>query len=453
MITGRAKHATMTGKVTQMKRPLKLLIISLLTVSTLVPVSGCKKNESTRSETDNNQAVNTDTNNLDDPTETIEKSDEPKLSEIENSKSTDPIKDSYLTFNTDTYSLIIPGARGTVEDSDEPETPEALVYWDPSRALKEEYTMDEAFKKYAIVAGKSTLIYTACDDLRTYHEFYCPDYGYGEFWNFNQAVFLDADGKAIDGRITNAYLKGSDSASLSEFKENLGQLFVDSKLPFRVDPEDLQITIIEDTDDHIFASIIIKSVYRNEENNEEVDYDEALFYAEIISGNVFFTVYENRWLDHEFTDEERQYFTRYSKIYFDHLSPDDKVEPYIYDKLVNTPILGSRHVTSFNNIHEARNGSIQLRAKPESPIYNLHIYIGVKDSNFEKKDGTEWEEKDGIKTRESTDYTYSQEFLFTIDGIRYRATFQNSSENKKTDVESLDALLKLIEDNFYITGS
>ncbi len=416
-----------------MKRPLKLLIISLLTVSTLVPVSGCKKNESTRSETDDSQTLNTETNNLD-----------------------DPIKDSYLTFNTDTYSLIIPGARGTVEDSDEPETPEALVYWDPSRALKEEYTMDEAFKKYAIVAGKSTLIYTACDDLQTYHEFYCPDYGYGEFWNFNQAVFLDADGKAIDGRITNAYLKDSDSTSLSEFKENLVQLYIESKGPSElIDPKELQITIIEDTDDHFFASIMKKSVYRNEENNEEVDYDEALYYAEIISGNVFYTFYEKQWLDHEFTDEERQCFTRYSKIFFDHLSPDDRVEPYIYDKLVNTPILGSRHVTSFNNIYEAGKGTIQLRAKPESQIYNLHIYIGVEDSNFEEENVTEWEEKDGIKMRESTDYTYSQEFLFTIDGIRYFAMFQNSGykDNKTTDVESLDAFLKLIEDNFYITGS
>ena len=80
-----------------MKNLAKLLMVTLLTLSTLVPVTGCKKSEK--------------------------------------AAPTRPAKDSCQTLNTNSYDLVVP--TGTIVASDEPELPEAVVYWDPSRNLKE----------------------------------------------------------------------------------------------------------------------------------------------------------------------------------------------------------------------------------------------------------------------------------------------------------------------------
>ncbi len=370
-----------------MKKKIRFLLVTLLTVSAILPPSGCKKGE----------------------------------------KSTRPVRNTSQTLNTNTYDLVVP--TGTRVDSDEPDLPKSIAYWDPTRALKDEYTFQEVQKKYAIVVGHSTLIYTACKDLHLSHRMYCADYGENLFQNSNDVFFLGVDGKYIDSRITYADLKDLVYPSLDFFKENLGRLYVGNMGYYSPeDPDAPQITIVEETDDHVFATV--------------KDYgDEGLFYASYVGGKLFYTMNKT---GAELTDDDRQYFVHYSKLLFDHLSPDDGIEPYLYDKLVNTPILGDKYITSFDHITHSGGNSISLETKDDTPIDYFTLMIGVEDSDLKAENVTEWEEKDGIKMRETTDYPYCQEFLFTIDGIRYKALVQNHDQ-EKINADSLDEFLKLVK--------
>lgn len=85
----------------------------------------------------------------------------------------------------------------------------------------------------------------------------------------------------------------------------------------------------------------------------------------------------------------------------------------------------------------------------DAGFYGIGLRIVTDDRDLKSKNVTEWEEKDGIKMRESTDYPYTQDFLFTIDGIQYKIHVQ-SKDKKKVDVDSLDAFLKFIEEICYI---
>ncbi len=383
-----------------MKKLAKLLMVTLLTLSTLVPVTGCKKSEK--------------------------------------ATSTRPAKDSCQTLNTNSYDLVVP--TGTIVASDEPELPEAVVYWDPSRALKDEYTFDEALKKYAIVVGHSTLIYTACDDLRMDHSFHCTDYGAMRFMINNSTCFLDPDGNGVDGLVTYADFEESGCLSLSDFKEDLGWLYVGNMRGYwPEDPDAPKITIFEETDDHVFASVKQTPPYS----------EEGLYYATVIGGKIYYTTYKNGSSDDEISDEDRQRFARYSKILFDHLSPDDKVEPYLYDKLVNTSILGGRHLTGFNHLDYIYGKTIGLDPEDDSSIYYGSLTYDASDKSLEKYYGdTDWVDANGFQMRENK-YSNYQEFVFTIDGTRYLLDVFGRND-KKIEVDSLDALLKLIEEGCYI---
>ncbi|HBY32883.1 MAG TPA: hypothetical protein DEG74_03860, partial [Clostridiales bacterium] len=94
---------------------------------------------------------------------------------------------------TGRYELAIP--TGTREMSDDPDLPEEIVYWDPTRVLDPEYTLEAATEKYAFVADHTTLIYNRCDELSMLHSFRCVDYGSRLFSNKNSAKCLDPDGK------------------------------------------------------------------------------------------------------------------------------------------------------------------------------------------------------------------------------------------------------------------
>ena len=134
------------------------------------------------------------------------------------------------------------------------------------------------------------------------------------------------------------------------------------------------------------------------------------------------------------------------------IHPDDKVEPYLYDKLVNTPILGGRFITSFGHIEYIYGKSIGLDTKDDSPIYYGSLAIDAPDSYLEKGiDDTDWVDANGMQMRENK-YSDYQEFVFTIDGTRYLLHVFGRND-KKSEVDSLDALLKLIEEGCYITGS
>ncbi|MBO4687988.1 MAG: hypothetical protein J5636_05695 [Clostridiales bacterium] len=397
-----------------MKKQVKLLTVTLLTLSILIPMTGCKKSAETKASS--RKRKNTE-----------------RREESENSEETAP-----QTLDTDSYDLVVP--TGTIVQSDEPDLPEEFVYWDPTRSLKEEYTLEEALQKYSFVAGYSALVFTACEDLRMSHEFYCTDYGARRFQNSNIAWFLGPDGNPVDGSVTHADLKDPSLSTLSEFTENLGWLYVGNMGYYSEDDLDApEITIVEETADHVFATVKKTPPYS----------EEGLYYAEVIDGKVFYTVFKIVSSEDELTEEDRQRFLHYSTILFEHLSPDDGTEPYLYDKLVNTPLLGDKHITGFDHIEYINGRNIGLRTKEGTSIFYCTLVNGAPDSYLEQgMDESDWVDADGMQMRENSFSGY-QEFVFTIDDTRYlfRAYGRN---DEKISVDSLDDLLALIEECCFI---
>ena len=391
-----------------MKKQIRSFMASVLAISFLIGMSGCGKSM----------------------TETATQT---ATAQSQTEKQKEPAQ----TFNTDSYDVVVP--TGTRVSSEEPEVPESIVYWSPTRALKDRYTLEEALEKYAFVIGHSTLIYTRCDELRMSHEFYCVDYGDKLFWNENSAYFLGSDGKVTDSFVKYANLKESDCNSFSEFIEKLGWIYVGNMGHYSPeDPDAPKIMVIEQTDDHVFATVKVLP-----------HYDEALYYAKLIDGRLFYTVFKVQSSDRELTVKDREGFVRYSKILFEHLSKDDRSEPYIYDKIVNTPILGGKRITGFNNISGISGKYIRLSTKDDAPIYNIQIVSDADDSYLVKgKNDTDWIESDGVKMREDPS-SRSKDFVFTIDGTRYFCSFQIKDE-KEVKVDSLAGLMKLIGDYSYV---
>ena len=401
---------TITYGVIYMKKQVRSLMASVLALSVLIGMTGCGKSTvDTASQTEPAQSVTV----------------------------TEKQKETAQTFNTDSYDVVVP--TGTRVSSENPNVPENIVYWSPTRAPKDRYTIEEALEKYAFVVGHSTLIYTRCDELRLDHEFYCVDYGYELFWNENSAYFLGSDGKWLDSFVNSADLEESDCNSLSEFTEKLGWIYVGNMGHYSPeDPDAPKITVVEQTEDHVYATVKI------------LPHDnEALYYAKLIGGKVFYTVFKVQSSDRELTDKEREGFVRYSKILFEHLSEDDHAEPYIYDKLVNTPILGGKRITGFNNIYGIHGKLIELRVKEKAPMYSIYISPDADDSYLAKKQGyTDWVDSDGVKMRENS-RSGSKDFVFTIDGTRYFCSFQLEND-KKVNADSLASLMKLIGDYSYV---
>ena len=389
-----------------MKKQVKLLMAAFLFLSILIPVTGCKKVGSVTNKTPDTNANESVT---------------------------------YQTLDTNAYELVVP--TGTRVESDEPDLPKDVVYWDPSRALKENYTMEDALKKYAFVAGHSTLIYTACEDLRMTHEFYCADYGNRLFMDINRVSFLGSDGKRIDGEVSYANLFDAECSSFDEFLKNLGQIYVGNMGYYSPDePDAPRITIVEQADDHLFATVKRMPPSRSEE---------GLYYARIIGGNVFYTRHQIQYRDDEYKDEDRHNFVRYSSVLFDHLSPDDGVEPYIYDKVVNIPVFGGKHITSFGHILSISGKTINMETRKESRIESFAIVPDPEDSYLQKAEyDTDWEDADDIRMRENT-LNGAQEFVFSIDGTRYLC-YLHSRNDERIDVDSLKAFLTLITKDCFI---
>ena len=389
-----------------MKKQVKLLMAAFLSLSILIPVTGCKKAGSVTNKTHDTNAYESVT---------------------------------YQTLNTNAYELVVP--TGTRVESDEPDLPKDVVYWDPSRALKENYTIEDALKKYAFVAGHSTLIYTPCNDLRMTHEFYCADYGNRLFMDINSVSFLGSDGKRIDGEVSYVNLLNAECSSFDEFLKNLGQIYVGNMGYYSPDePDAPQITIVEQTDDHLFATVKRMPPARSEE---------GLYYAKIIGAKVFYTRHQIQYRDDEYKDEDRQNFVRYSAILFDHLSPDDGVEPYIYDKIVNIPVFGGKHITSFGHIVSISGKTINMKTRKGSRIESFAIVPDPEDSYLKKGEyDTDWEDADGMQMRENTNYG-GQDFVFTIDGTRFFCHLRGRND-ERIDVGSLKDFLKLITKDCFI---
>lgn len=400
-----------------MKKQARLLMATLLSLSVLISATGCKKNTETEISSWNETIPRHIEESSEDPTDT---------SDAEDTKQ--------QTFNTNSYELAIP--TGTRVMSDDPDLPEEIVYWDPGRDLASEYTLEEATGKYAFVADRTTLIYNSCDELSMSHSFNCVDYGSRLFSNSNTAQCLDPDGNVHAGNITHLQLNVEENVSVNTPFEEMAH---DPMCYYRLPPQEFVIEEIEQADDHVIQHITETGTSR-----------EFLYYGKVMGNDLLLVTFENYNSDNTLTDTDIKDFVHYAEVLLGHLEPDDGSEPYLYDKLVNVPFIGGRYVTGFDHFISINGKTLGLETKKDTLIDYFTLVTDPGDRYLEKRDSvSDWEDKNGVKMRESTQYSYYQEFVFTIDGTCYYCSAQNRDE-KKIDVNSLDDLLKILDDCCYI---
>ncbi len=334
---------------------------------------------------------------------------------------------------TGPYELAVP--TGTRVTSDEPDMPEEIVYWDPQRDLKAEYTLKEATEKYAFIVDYTTLIYTACDELQTQHEFICVDYGSHLFSNHNTILCLNSDGKVLEGNVSYLELDTMDGTSADQVISELPYKFAGPMGGYSEENSTLDIRVIENTEDHVLVHI---------RDSKDEPSHEALYYAKPVGGT-WILVIRNVWNTQTayLEDKDIPVFTHYAEILLNHLGPDDGKEPYIYDKIVNTPFLGGMRLAGFNYLSRAGTSSISLRTYRDDDLYDITITQDPKNP----EEFSDWEDMGDMKSQKS-DFG-SQSLYFTKDGVSYLCHFQNKS-GEYTDFDSSEEFLDFVRDHCYI---
>ena len=406
-----------------MKKTMKTILAFALSFSILTMTAGCIKDEvPTPTETDPSVE---DTGSS--ATETADSVSDTSSSEesgtSEPTRKAGPAETRY----TASYELAIP--TGTREMSDDPDLPEEIVYWDPSRVLAPEYTLEAATEKYAFVADHTTLIYNRCDELSMSHSFRCVDYGSRLFSNENSAKCLDPDGKIHEGKITHLQLNAIEHGPLYTSFEEMAHdpMCYYGTQPFEFAAEEIQLT-----DDHVIQHI-----------TDTISSREFLYYGKVTSGNLLAVTFENNNSDDPLTENDIGVFIHYAEVLLDHLEEDNGSEPYIYDKIVNTPILGGMHIAGFNYLSSVDRTSLRLMTRPDSDFFSITLIRDPKNPEEYKS----WEDMGDMKSQKG-DFG-SQKLYFTVDGVSYLCSFQNRT-GEFADFASSSDLLDFIRENCYV---
>lgn len=210
-----------------------------------------------------------------------------------------------------------------------------VVYYDSNRNLKDVYTFDEATNQFAFLVNTSTIIFkenekVALDSITQtntiYDELMNPQFAYKH------------DNSSI---IYTLYLGESNSSNLEDFVNNFKNGILSDKTKWEVE----NINIIESTEDYVFASWQKNSLSKNYE----------YYFAKKIGNKVFYS-YKNNLI--QFNDEKKALVLNGFKELFNSLSVDDGTEPYIYDKIINVPLVLNKKIMDYNLIFSISNGQM-----------------------------------------------------------------------------------------------
>lgn len=410
-----------------MKKIMNTMLTTALSFSLLISLSGCGKS------TGPEGSQQTETGNAG-IAEYVEDGDSSgdTLASIPPTDSDDTRSSKY----TGGYELAIP--TGTREMSDDPELPEEIVYWDPERYLEPEYTLEEATEKYAFVADHTTLIYNSCDELSMSHSFRCVDYGSRLFSNRNSAQCLDPDGNVHAGNITHLQLNVLENTSVyTPFEE----MVHDPMCYYRLPPSEFKTEEIESADDHVIQHITEPDTSR-----------EFLYYGKVMDKSLILVTFENYNTDTPLTENDIQDFIHYAEVLFEHLEPDNGSEPYIYDKIVNVPILGGMHVTGFNHLTSISRNSIGLDTREDSSLQYISLTLGADETDLEEtNDGYAWTDIGELKSKDG--YGGNKSLYFHVGNETYICRFYSPDDQSTVFdfVDSVDTLLSVIRENCYLT--
>ena len=218
-------------------------------------------------------------------------------------------------------------------DSANNETSET-IYYDDSRELKDTYTFKEAVSKFAFKVNETTLIFEEKDKI--------------SFYSITQQDTIHEDPMNVQfyykqdiyTSLGTMYFGESNSSTLEQFKLNFNNGVLSDKTKWTVE----NVNIIESNDDYIFASWTNKaSVTTNE-----------YYFAKVIGNKVYY-VYNSSLVS--YNDTKTALLLDEFKQFFDCLSIDDGKEPYIYDKIINVPIVLNKKIKDVKSIYSISNNT------------------------------------------------------------------------------------------------
>ena len=213
----------------------------------------------------------------------------------------------------------------------------SIKYYDINRDLRDTYTFKEAVNKFAFKVNETTLIFEANEkvtlDMITRGKTVNNELGPTQFTYKQDYTHLSLE---------TMYLGESSSTTLDEFKTN----FNDGTLSNNVKKTVEDIRIIESNDDYFYASWVEKGIIRTYKYYFAKEIDNVVYYA-------YHSSVTKR------NDTEIAILLDEFKSLFNCLSKDDGKEPYIYDKIINVPIVLNKKIKDVSLVSGIINSSVE----------------------------------------------------------------------------------------------
>ena len=202
-----------------------------------------------------------------------------------------------------------------------------VIYYDNTRSLKDSYTFKEAVSKFAFKVNETTLIFEE-NDKTTLEMMMSEETIHNDLWNTQFEYKQD-----IYTSLGTMYLGESNSSTLEEFKTNFNNGILSDNTKWTVE----NVNIIESNNEYIFASWTNKAFTTTNE----------YYFAKIIGNKVFYAYHSTLVA---YNDTKTSLLLEQFKNLFTCLSEDDGTEPYIYDKIMNVPIVLNKKIKDVNLI-------------------------------------------------------------------------------------------------------
>lgn len=299
-----------------------------------------------------------------------------------------------------------------------------INYYDKNRELKDTYTFKEAVSKFAFKVNNTTLIFEE-NDKTTFEWLMQDETIHNDLWNalfkYKQDIYTSL------GEI---YVGESSATTLEEFINNFKVGKLSDNTTWKVE----DVNIIESNDDYVFASWTNKGLVTNYE----------YYFAKKI-GNTIYYAFNSSVIS--YNDTKISLLLPQFKEFFTCLKADDGKEPYIYDKIINVPIVLNKKIQNVDYISGITNsdkgyidGSVTFNKKDTTDF--ITIDYGA-DSYYTKIDWTKKLDSNIEYIRENSENFYGVKDNGNVQIIQ----IQNYD---KTEIKNLDELNSFMKE--YLTN-
>lgn len=289
-----------------------------------------------------------------------------------------------------------------------------IIYYDKSRDLKDVYTFKEAVKKFAFLVSENTLIFEENENIKL-DNYSTGKTAYDELrnaqFNYNQQKYISLG--AMD-------LGESSVTTLDEFINNFKIGKLSEKVVYKVE----NVNIIESNDEYVFAS------WENKDISQLTSYE--YYFAKIIGNKVYY-VYHTTVIS--LNETKIDLLLTQFKEFFTCLKEDDGKEPYIYDKIINVPMVLNKKITNVDYISFIINGemcgTVTLR-KNDSTDIDIYYEADYYYNNIN------WTKKLNSKIQYMREFDYNENYY----GIKDNKLVQviKIKNYSKDEIENMDEL-------------